>query len=112
MALALVAGTVSAQQTEVYTFRLAKDPANIGSCGALDASLAREHTLAIVGGKARIKGAGGVDDNMKPAGAGLRRAELSLGRVGVTIEADVGKTPRTLLASAPREGCKWSGTSP
>ncbi|QQS12054.1 MAG: hypothetical protein IPK81_21435 [Rhodospirillales bacterium] len=108
----LFAGGAMAQQSGTYTFRLAANPANVGVCNALDAALSREHTVTVAADKAAIKSSGGITDDMKATGAGVYRTEFELGRVRLVVVADTSKTPRTLLVTEPREGCKWSGTTP
>lgn len=112
MVMALAGGSALAQQPATYSFRLSASSSNLGTCKELDASMSREHTLTVAGDKAVVKSNGGIDDDLKPAGAGLYRTEFRLGRVTLAVVADVSKSPRTLVVTEPREGCRWSGEAP
>ena len=108
----LLTGNAVAQGPATYTFRLTASKSNVGTCKALDASMSREHTLTVSGDKAVIKSSGGVDDDLKPAGPGVYRTDFRLAGVGLVIVANVAQSPRTLVVTEPREGCKWSGEVP
>ena len=111
-AAVLLHGGAAGQQSATYTFRLVANPSNLGTCKGLDASMSREHTLTVTGNQAVIKSNGGIDDNLKPAGPGTWRTDFSLARVRLVVVADVSKSPRTLVVTEPREGCRWSGQAP
>ena len=105
-------GDAVAQGSGTYTFRLTASKSNVGSCKALDASMSRQHTLTVSGDKAVLRSGGGIDDDLKVAGAGVYRTDFRLGRVGLVVVANVAQSPRTLVVTEPREGCKWSGEVP
>lgn len=112
IASVLVGGSAAAQQPATYTFRLAKNASNVGVCNGMDASMSREHTVTVTGDKAVVKSSGGIDDDLKPAGAGIWRTEFELGRVRLVVVANLSTSPRTLVVTEPREGCRWSGQTP
>jgi hypothetical protein len=108
----LVGGSAAAQQPATYEFRLAAGSRNVGVCNRLDAAMSRVHTVTVTGDKAVVKSSGGIDDNLKPAGAGIWRTDFELSRVHLVVVADLSKSPRTLVVTEPREGCRWSGETP
>jgi hypothetical protein len=110
--LLVVAGDAVAQQPATYTFRLAKSPSNVGVCNGLDSSMGRQHTVTVSGDRAEIRSSGGIDDTLKPGGPGVWKTDFELGRVRLVVVADLSKSPRTLVVTAPRDGCRWSGESP
>lgn len=112
VSMILAAGSALAQEPATYAFRLTASKSNVGTCKALDANMSRVHTLTVSGDKAVIASSGGVDDDMKAAGAGIYRTDFRLGRVGLVVVANVAKSPRTLVVTEPREGCRWSGEVP
>ncbi len=109
LAAVLVSFSSEAQQTATYAFRLAPNSSNVGTCNRLDASMSREHTLTVTGDKAVVKSAGGVNDNLKPDGAGVYRTEFRHAGVTLAVVANVAQSPRTLVVTEPRAGCRWSG---
>jgi hypothetical protein len=111
LASALVSFDSVAQQTATYAFRLAPNPSNVGTCNRLDASMSREHTLTVTGDKAAVKSAGGINDNLKPDGAGVYRTEFRHAGVTLVVVANTAQSPRTLVVTEPRAGCKWNGES-
>lgn len=108
---AAAAGAALAQQGG-QTFRLSKSPSNIGPCMALDAAMGRDHTVTPAGDKAVLTFPGGTPQNMQQTTPGVYRAQFSLGRVTVEFVADMSRSPKTLVAREPREGCQWSGSAP
>jgi hypothetical protein len=110
MAIAVMAaGAAHAQQA---TFRLGKNPSNLGPCTALDAAMGREHTVTPAGNTATLSFPGGVPQTMQQVSPGVYRAQFSLGRATVEFVADLSKSPKTLTAKEAREGCQWNGTAP
>ena len=112
VAIAVVAAGAAQAQQSAQTFRLSKNPSNIGPCTQLDAAMGREHTVAPAGDRAVLTFPGGTPQNMQQTSPGMYRAQFSLGRVTVEFVADLSKSPKTLEAREAREGCRWSGTAP
>lgn len=112
VAIAVVAAGAALAQQSAQTFRLSKNPSNIGACMALDAAMGRDHTVTPAGDKAVLTFPGGTPQNMQQTSPGVYRAQFSLGRVTIEFVADMSKSPKTLTATDARDGCRWSGTAP
>jgi hypothetical protein len=104
----VASGAAQAQQAGT-TFRLAKNPSNLGPCTGLDAAMGREHTVVPAGNTATLSFPGGVPQKMQQVSPAVYRAQFALGRVTVEFVADLSKSPKTLVAKEAREGCQWSG---
>jgi hypothetical protein len=104
----LISVTAAAQDAEVR-FRLAQDPKNIQSCTSLDAAFTRVHTFTLKGGKAEIRSAGGVDDDMKMVRPNVYATEFALSGTRLDVVADLAATPRSLTITEKNRGCKWHG---
>ncbi len=106
--LSLLSLTAAAQDGPVR-FRLTQDPKNIQGCTNLDSAFTRIHTFTLSGGKAELKSAGGVDDDMKMVRPNVYATDFSLGGVRLDVVADLAVTPRSLTITEKNRGCKWHG---
>jgi hypothetical protein len=107
-----LSGAAALAQTESVDFRLTPSKSNPTSCTTLDASLSRVHTVTLMGEKAHIKSAGGVNDDLKAAGAQVYKTNFSLGGVTLQVTANAGAKPRSLQVVEPKLGCKWDAITP
>jgi len=108
IALSLLPVTAAAQDGSVR-FRLTQDPKNIQGCTNLDAAFTRVHTFTLKGGKAELKSAGGVDDDMKMVRPNVYATEFALSGTRLDVVADLAATPRSLTITEKNRGCKWHG---
>ena len=106
--LSLLPVTSTAQDASVK-FRLAQDPKNVQGCTSLDSAFTRVHTFTLTGGKAELKSAGGIDDNMKMVRPNVYATEFALSGVRLDVVADLAATPRSLTITEKNRGCKWHG---
>ncbi len=109
-AVAFAALPVAASaQDSVTRFRLAGVPGNIQGCMALEASMARVHTVIVKDGNADLKFAGGIDQKLKTAKPGVYIADFEMAGARLDAVADMIATPRTLTVTSKSLGCKWTG---
>ena|SRR5437868_6448823 len=111
-AAGLLAPLLAAAQDSVTEFRFAQDPKNIQGCTAFDSSMTRVHTLTIKAGKAELKSAGGIDDDLKLVRPNVYESVFALGGARLDIVADLSGTPKTLTATEKNRGCKWVAVQP
>jgi hypothetical protein len=104
--------TAADAQNAPIEFRLIAAQGNPTGCMSLDASLSRVHTVTLMGDKATIKSAGGIDDTMKLTAPNVYKTTFSLGGVRLDVVADASKTPRTLDVTEAARGCRWNATAP
>jgi hypothetical protein len=100
----------NAQETPIE-FRMVAAKNNMSSCKSYDASLSRVHTLTVMGDKAIIKSAGGIDDTMKQTSPKVYKTTANLGGLKFEVVADASKKPGTLEVTKPSDGCRWSAVA-
>jgi hypothetical protein len=110
--LATLLPVLAAAQDSVTEFRMAQDPKNIQGCTALDSTMTRVHTLTIKDGKAVLKGAGGVDDDLKLVRPNVYQGVFALAGAHVDIVADLSGSPKSLTMTEKNRGCKWHAVQP
>ena len=110
-AIAAVAAASVAQQPAAFSVRLEKSDQNPTGCTALDPAMSRQHTVTIVGNTAVVKSAGGIDDVAKQTTPGVYKTKFAISGATLDIVVDTTSSPRTLTATAPRMGCKWTGAA-
>jgi hypothetical protein len=111
IALAAVAATLplaSMAQDGEAKFWLKGDAKNLQGCIAADPQFTREHTFTLKDGKASLKAPGGINTNLTLVRPNVYQTTLALGRVNVTIVANLASTPKTLTVTDANLGCSWS----
>jgi hypothetical protein len=109
-AIAIAATPLAASaQDSVTRFRLAGVPGNIQGCMALEASMARVHTVTVKDGNGDVKFAGGINQRLTTAKPGVYTADFELSGVRLDAVADMTATPKTLTVTSKSLGCKWTG---
>jgi hypothetical protein len=93
-------------------FRMAAAKSNPVGCTSLDASLSRVHTVTLMGDKALLKSAGGINDTMKQATPKVYKTVFTLAGVRLDVVADASKMPRTLTVTEAQRGCHWNAVTP
>ncbi|MSP76247.1 MAG: hypothetical protein EXR12_08940 [Rhodospirillaceae bacterium] len=101
----------SAQNAPIE-FRVVAAKGNPSGCMSLDGSLSRVHTITLVGDKAMLKSAGGINDTLKQTAAGVYKTRLGMGGVNLDVVADVSKSPRNLEVTEASRGCHWNAVAP
>lgn len=107
-----IIGFSAAAQDKPIEFRMAATKGNASDCMSLDAPLSRVHTFTITGETAKIKSAGGIDDNMKQTAPKVYTTTFSLNGVKLDVLADTSTVPRTLKVSYTQRGCSWVAVTP
>lgn len=110
--LASIATIGANAQNAPIEFRVVAAKGNPSACTNLDASLSRVHTITLMGDKASLKSAGGINDTMKQASPGLYKTTFSLGGVKLDVVADASKIPKTLEVTESSRGCHWNAVAP
>ena len=106
------AGAQTVPASAPIEFRLAGEKSNPMGCTSLDSSLSRVHTVTLMGDKATLKSAGGVNDQLKQTSPGVYKTNLSLGGIRLDVVADASKAPRTLTVAEAQRGCRWIAAAP
>ncbi len=106
------AGAQSPPAGAPIEFRLAAEKSNPMGCISLDASLSRVHAVTLMGDKATLKSAGGINDTLKQTSPGVYKTTFSLGGVRLDVVADASRAPRTLTVAEAQRGCRWNATAP
>ena len=98
-------------QDSVTRFQVAGVPGNLQACQQADTTLSRPIAVAVEGAVVTIKGAGGIDDKMKPGSQpGTYTSTLALGPTHIEFTAELNVTPKKLSAVSRSLGCHWIGT--
>jgi hypothetical protein len=109
-AIAIAATPLAASAQDSATrFRLAGVPGNIQACVALEASMARVHTVTVKGGNADLRFAGGINQKLKTVKPGVYTADFEMSGARLDAVADLTATPKTLTVTSKSLGCKWTG---
>ena len=106
------AGAQNAPANAPIEFRLAAEKSNPMGCISLDASLSRVHAVTLMGDKATLKSAGGINDTLKQTSPGVYKTVFTLGGVRLDVVADASKTPRSLTVAEAQRGCRWAAIAP
>ena len=105
--IVLLPCAVAAAEQSVTRFRLSADTSNTASCRALDAVLARPHTVTVNEGDVEITSAGGIEGRMNEARPAVYRVAFELSGMQLDVVADLHAVPYTLTVADRQLGCKW-----
>jgi hypothetical protein len=112
---ASLAGLFSVQaaaQDAAIQFRVVATDRNPSACKQFDAALSRVHTFTATGDSASLRSAGGITSNMAQTTPGVYTTNFSLGGTTLNVVADASKSPKTLVVTEPRLGCRWNAVAP
>src|SRR5207302_9947850 len=70
-AMILLPSVCGAAEDVITRYRLVADPGNTSTCRALDAALARPHTITVKNGDVEITSAGGIEGRMREVRSGV-----------------------------------------
>jgi len=87
--IVLLPCAVAAAEQSVTRFRLSADTSNTASCRALDAVLARPHTVTVNEGDVEITSAGGIEGRMNEARPAVYRVAFELSGMQLDVVADL-----------------------
>ena len=110
--VAIVATAGASAQNAPIEFRLVGAKANPSGCLSLDGSLSRVHTVTLMGDKAMLKAAGGVNDTLKQTSPGIYKTRIGMGGVNLDVVADASASPKTLEMVEASRGCHWNAVAP
>lgn len=103
----LLPSVASAAEDSVTRYRLTADPGNETTCRALDAALARPHTVTVKNGDVEITSAGGIEGRMREVRAGVYSVVFELSGQRLDVIADLAAVPKTLTVSERQLACTW-----
>jgi hypothetical protein len=112
---ASLAGLFSAEaaaQDAAIQFRVVATDRNPSACKQFDAALSRVHTFTATGDSASLRSAGGITSNMAQTTPRVYTTNFSLGGTTLNVVADASKSPKTLVVTEPRLGCRWNAVAP
>jgi hypothetical protein len=85
---------------------------NPAGCTRFDMPLSRVHTFRGAGDTATVTSAGGITSNMRQTSPGVYTTDFSLGGTTLRVVADASSSPKSLIVTEPRLGCRWSAVAP
>ena len=85
---------------------------NPAGCTRFDAALSRVHSFTATGDTASVTSAGGITSNMTRTAPGVYTTDFRLGGTTLRVVADTSSSPKTLVVTEPRLGCRWSAVAP
>lgn len=85
---------------------------NPSACIRFDAALSRVHTFTQAGDTATVTSAGGITSNMTQTSPGIYTTNFSLGSTTLRVVANSSSSPKSLVVTEPRLGCRWSAIAP
>lgn len=112
LAASLAGAFVPAVAQTPIEFRVTAGDRNPSACQQFDAALSRVHTFTPSGDGAVLRTAGGVSSNMTQNPPNIFTTNLSLGSTTMNVVADTSKSPKTLVVTEPRLGCRWNAVAP
>lgn len=83
-----------------------------GGCMRLDAALSRVHTFRAAGDTASVTSAGGITSNMTQTSPGVYTTDFRLGGTTLRVVANAASSPKSLIVTEPKLGCRWSAVAP
>jgi hypothetical protein len=110
--LARLFSVQAAAQDAAIQFRVVATDRNPSACKQFDAALSRVHTFTATGDSASLRSAGGITSNMAQTTPGVYTTNFSLGGTTLNVVADASKSPKTLVVTEPRLGCRWNAVAP
>ncbi len=99
-------------QDAAIQFRVVATDRNPAACQRFDAALSRVHTLTATASGASLRSAGGVNSDMTQTTPKVYTTNFSLGGTTLNVVADASKSPKTLVVTEPRLGCRWNAVAP
>jgi hypothetical protein len=110
------AGMISVQafaQNAPIEFRVVTGDRNPGACQRFDAALSRVHTFTrTTDGGATVTTAGGVSSNMTQMRPNVFATIMGIGGTNFNVVADASTSPKTLVVTEQRLGCRWQAVAP
>lgn len=104
--------TAAAAQDAAIQFRVVAADRNPSACKQFDAALSRVHSFTATGDSASLRSAGGITSNMVQTTPKVYTTNFSLGGTTLNVVADASKSPKTLVVTEPRLGCRWNAVAP
>lgn len=99
-------------QVQSIEFRAVPEGRNPSGCRRFDAAFSRVHTLTKNSSGAAISSAGGINVNLTEGPPSIYTASVAFGGISLNVDANAGSSPKTLVISDPRMGCRWAATTP
>lgn len=103
---------VAAPQPASIEFRVVPDGRNPAGCRRFDTAFSRVHTFTATGTAATLTSAGGINVNMTQTSPRVYTSSIVFGGVSLNVDASAASSPKTLVVTEPRLGCRWTAITP